>query len=106
MTCPRLILYAFLLVVGLALGADSFTRWCKPATIPKPEATPSTTCPHCKFCPYCQGWEAFDAGEPVSDNPYPSPSIPNDPTSPWMRWKWGWEGRQRNRILPMITAVA
>jgi hypothetical protein len=106
MTSPRLTLCACLLVVAVALGADSYARWVKPAKIPQPEANPSIACRHCDSCPYCQGWEAFEAGEGLSHNPFPAPLIPNDPTSPWMRWKWGWEAGQRDSLLPMITAVA
>jgi len=95
MTSPRLILCACLLVVAVALGADGYVRWCKPAP---------TTCPHFKACLYCQGWDAFQAGVPLSDNPY-APAIPHDPTHPALKWNAGWEAAQRNRVYPIATAV-
>jgi hypothetical protein len=104
MVHSRLILCACLLVVALALGADSYSRWGKPAAIPASAAIPSATCPHSNLCPYCRGWDAFEAGESVSDNPFPGPS--NDPTSAWIRWKWGWEAGHRKRVQVSNTAVA
>jgi hypothetical protein len=96
----RLILSAGLLAVALALGADSYARWRRPA------AVPSTTCPHFQICPYCRGWDAFRAGESLSGNPFASPSNPDDPTSPWARWKGGWEAGQRNSQPLLSTAIA
>jgi hypothetical protein len=87
---PRLILSSCLIGVALALGADAYARWRKPV------AVPSTTCPYCKICPFCRGWDAYRAGQLLSDNPFPPPSCPDDPTHPWTRWKGGWEAGQRN----------
>ena len=86
-----LILPACLFAVALALGADAYAHRRNPAEIP------SMTCPHSKICPFCRGWNAFGAGESTSANPFPPPSIPDDPTHPWTRWKGGWEAGQRNQ---------
>jgi hypothetical protein len=94
MVRPRLILCACLLTVALALGANAYSQWRKPTAMPKTAAIASMTCPHSWLCPYCQGWDAFTAGNSMSDNPYPS--VPDDPTSAWMRWQWGWAAGQRN----------
>jgi hypothetical protein len=90
MVHPRLILCACLLAVALALGADGYSHWRKPA------ANPPVTCPHALVCPFCRGWNAYTVGQSESANPFPSPSIPDDPTSPWTRWNGGWEAGQRN----------
>jgi hypothetical protein len=110
MTSPRLILCACLLVVALALGANAYSLWLKPAAMPKTPANPALTCPHALVCPFCRGWDAFTAGNSVSDNPFPAPSIPDDPTSPWTRWKSGWEAGQRNSQMakpeaPLVADV-
>jgi hypothetical protein len=95
----RLILSACLLVVAVALGADGYARW------PKPGPVTPTTCPHSKACPYCQGWDAFQAGQSASDNPY-APAVRNDPIHPGFRWQAGWDAAQRNSQFPIATAVA
>jgi hypothetical protein len=96
MVHSRLIPCTCLLVVALALGVDAYPRWCKPA--------PASTCPHSKACPYCRGWDAFQAGKSLSDNPY-APAVRKDSTHPGFRWQAGWEAGQRNSQYPIATAV-
>jgi hypothetical protein len=96
MVYSRLILCACLLVVALALGVDAYPRWCKPA--------PASTCPHANACPYCRGWDAFQAGVPLSDNPYGA-ATRQDPTLPGFRWNAGWHAGKRNSQYPIATAV-
>ena len=98
MVRSRLILPGCLLVVAVALGADGYAHW------PKPAAVASATCPHSKACPYCQGWDAFQAGQALSDNPY-APATRKDPTHPGFRWHAGWEAAQRNSVYPIASAV-
>jgi hypothetical protein len=99
MVHSRLILSACLLVVAVAVGADGYARW------PKPAAVTSTTCPRSKACLFCQGWDAFQAGKLLSDNPY-APAAPDDLTHPAFRWQAGWKAAQRNSRFPIAIAVA
>jgi hypothetical protein len=99
MTHSRLILSACLLVIIVAIGADGYAHWRKPTTVA------STSCPHVKACPYCRGWDAFQAGKSLSDNPFGWQVIPEDRTLPGIRWQAGWEAGQRNSIYPIATAV-
>jgi hypothetical protein len=94
----RLILTACLLVITVALGADAYAHWRKTS------AVASTTCPHARACPYCRGWDAFHAGQLLSDNPYGLP-VRHDPTHPGFRWHAGWEAAERNSEFP-IAALA
>jgi hypothetical protein len=96
MAHSRLILCACLLAVALALGVDAYPRWRKPA--------PASNCPYTNACPYCRGWDAFQAGAPLSDNPY-GPTTQPDPTLPGFRWNAGWRAGKRNSQYPIATAV-
>jgi hypothetical protein len=76
-------------LLGAALVAFLTGRLSAPGPRPQPPG-----CPYRLACPYCKGREAFEAGVPSNDNPFP---YREDAKEAHRRWLQGWLDGQRTR---------